>query len=132
MKGSDSMIKIAIDAMGGDYLCQTTVPACMEAVKEYKDLELVLYGDEKQIKPLLTNSERITIVHTEKYVDMGEHNPVSYIRRNKGASLCIAMQSAHDGVAQAVVSAGPTQCVVCGAHLIFLEILASEKSTSQS
>lgn len=52
MKGSDSMIKIAIDAMGGDYLCQTTVPACMEAVKEYKDLELVLYGDEKQIKPL--------------------------------------------------------------------------------
>lgn len=65
MKGSDSMIKIAIDAMGGDYLCQTTVPACMEAVKEYKDLELVLYGDEKQIKPILTNSERITIVHTE-------------------------------------------------------------------
>lgn len=122
MKGSDSMIKIAIDAMGGDYLCQTTVPACMEAVKEYKDLELVLYGDEKQIKPLLTNSERITIVHTEKYVDMGEHNPVSYIRRNKDASLCMAMQSAHDGVAQAVVSAGPTQCVVCGAHLIIRKL----------
>ena len=51
MKGSDSMIKIAIDAMGGDYLCQTTVPACMEAVKEYKDLELVLYGDETYKAP---------------------------------------------------------------------------------
>lgn len=116
------MIKIAIDAMGGDFLCQTTVPACELAIKEFKDLELVLYGDENQIKKYLKNNERITIVHTEKYVDMGEHNPVSYIRNNKDSSLCMAMQAAHDGICQAVVSAGPTQCVVCGAHLIIRKL----------
>lgn len=116
------MIKIAIDAMGGDFLCATTVPACEAAIKEFKDLELVLYGDETQIKKHLKNDERITIVHTDKYVDMGEHNPVSYIRKNKDSSLCMAMQSSHDGQTQAVVSAGPTQCVICGAHLIIRKL----------
>ncbi len=116
------MIKIAVDAMGGDFLCETTVPACMEAVKEFKDLEIVLYGDEEKIKPLLKNSERISIVHTPKYIDMGEHNPVSYIRRNKDASLCMAMQAAHDKEVDAVVSAGPTQCVVVGAHLLIRKL----------
>lgn len=116
------MIKIAVDAMGGDFLCETTVPACMEAVKEFKDLEIVLYGDEEKIKPLLKNNERISIVHTSKYIDMGEHNPVSYIRRNKDASLCMAMQAAHDREVDAVVSAGPTQCVVVGAHLLIRKL----------
>ena len=40
------MIKIAVDANGGDYGVNTTVPAAMEAVKNYKDIEIVLYGDE--------------------------------------------------------------------------------------
>lgn len=112
------MIKIAVDAMGGDYLCETTVPAAMMAVKEFKDIEIILYGDENKIKPLLTNSERITIVHTEKYVDMGEHDPVSYIRNNKDASLCMALAAGKNKEADAVVTAGPTQCVIVGAHLI--------------
>lgn len=112
------MIKIAVDAMGGDYLCETTVPGAMAAVREFKDIEIVLYGDENKIKPLLTNSERISIVHTEKYVDMGEHDPVSYIRKNKDASLCMALEAGHNKEVDAVVSAGPTQCVIVGAHLI--------------
>lgn len=112
------MIKIAVDAMGGDFLCKTTVGGAMEAIKEFKDIEITLYGDKTEIDKYLTNDERITIVHTPKYVDMGEHNPVSYIRRNPDASLCMALKAGHDGEADAVVSAGPTQCVIVGAHMI--------------
>lgn len=112
------MIKIAVDAMGGDFLVETTVPAAMQAIKEFKDIEIVLYGDENKIKPLLSNSERITIVHTEKYVDMGEHDPVSYVRRNKDASLCMALAAGKNNECDAVVTAGPTQVVIVAAHLI--------------
>ena len=43
------MIRIAVDANGGDYGVNTTVPAAMEAVKNFKDIEIVLYGDEEKI-----------------------------------------------------------------------------------
>ncbi len=112
------MIKIAVDAMGGDFLCDTTVKGSMQAIQEFKDIEITLYGDEEKIKPLLTNSERIKVVHTPKYVDMGEHDPVSYIRHNPDASLCMALKAGREKEVDAVVSAGPTQCVIVGAHLI--------------
>ena len=44
------MIKLAIDAMGGDFAPEITVKGAMEAIEEYSDLELVLYGDEEKIK----------------------------------------------------------------------------------
>ena len=67
------MVKIAIDANGGDFGVNTTVKGSMMAVKKIKDLELVLYGDEAKIKPLLTDSTRITIVDTKTTIDMGIH-----------------------------------------------------------
>ncbi len=112
------MIRIGIDANGGDRGVETTVPAAMEAVKEDKDIEIVLFGDENKIKPLLTNSERIKVVHTEKTMPMGEENPMIYIRKNPDASLCMAMAAAKNGEVDAVVTSGPTQGVVMAAHMI--------------
>ena len=121
------MIKIGVDANGGDFGVNTTVPAAMEAVRLFKDIEIVLYGDENKIKPLLKNSERITIVHTEKTLDMGEHDPINAIRKNKDASLCMAMYAAKNGLVDAVVTNGPTQCVVMGAHLIIRRLPQMER-----
>ncbi len=116
------MIKIAVDAMGGDFGCETTVNGSMLAIKKYKDLELVLYGDENEIKKHLTNSQNITIVHTDSCVDMGEKDPVKQIRNNRKSSLVLSMRSAKENETQAVVTAGPTQAVVVGAHLIIKRI----------
>ncbi len=112
------MIKIAVDAMGGDFSCETTVNGSMQAVKKFKDIEIVLYGDENQIKPLLTDSKNISIVHTDSAVDMGEKDPVKQIRNNRKSSLVLALRSAKEGETQAVVTAGPTQAIIVGAHLI--------------
>lgn len=112
------MIKIAIDANGGDKGVNTTVPAAMGAIKEFKDIEIILYGDEDKIKPLLTDSTRITVVDTKVTLSMGEKDPVSAVRRHKDSSLCKAMYAAKNGEVDAVVTNGPTQCVVMAAHLI--------------
>ncbi len=112
------MIKIGVDANGGDFGVNTTVPGAMKAISMFDDIEIVLYGDENKIKPLLTNDERIKIVHTEVTMDMGEHDPINAVRKKKDSSLCMAMYAAKNGEVDAVVTSGPTQCVVMAAHLI--------------
>ena len=111
------MIKIAVDAMGGDFGVNTTVNASMMAVKKFKDIEIVLFGDKTKITPLLTNSERISIVETHEVLDMGEHNPVRAIRTQKDSSMVKALMAGRNKEVDAVVSSGPTQCLIVGAHI---------------
>ena len=115
-------MKIAVDAMGGDFAPKITVEGSMEAIRKYKDIEIVLFGDEGKIKPFLTNKERITIVHTPDYLSMGEKNPVQAVRRGVNYSMFLAMKACKNGECDAVVSAGPTQAVVVASHLIVKRI----------
>lgn len=46
-------MRIAIDAMGGDFAPLETVLGAIEAVKENSQIEVVLVGDEVQIKDIL-------------------------------------------------------------------------------
>ena len=121
------MIRIGIDANGGDKGVEATVPGAMRAVSMFDDIEIVLYGDENKIKPLLTDSTRISIVHTEEVMDMGEKDPVRAVRHGKETSLCKAMYAAKNGEVDAVVTSGPTQCVVIAAHLIIRRLKQMER-----
>lgn len=112
------MIKIAVDAMGGDYGLNTTIPAAMKAVKDFKDIEIVLYGDETKINLLLTNKERISVVNTTQVLDMGEHDAIKAIRNNRDSSMVSALRAGKNKEVDAVVSNGPTQCLIAGAHLV--------------
>lgn len=112
------MIKIAIDAMGGDNAPIEIVKGCNLALDAYPDIELVLFGDEPSIKSLLKNQERVTIVHTTEIISMGEKDPVKAIRNNRDSSMVKALYSAKNGETSAVVSAGPTQALIVGAHLV--------------
>lgn len=121
------MIKIGVDANGGDFGVETTVPAAMDAIKKFDDIEITLYGDENKIKPLLTNSERIKIVHTEKTLSMGEKDPMRAVRREKDSSLCMAMYAAKNDEVDGVVTSGPTQCVVLASHVIIRRLPQMER-----
>ena len=112
------MIKIGLDANGGDFGVNSTVPGAMMAVEKYKDIDIVLYGDEAKIKPLLTNSERITIVDAKDTISMGEEDPFRAVRKGKETSLVKAMTGAKTKEVDAVVTSGPTQAVVMAAHII--------------
>ncbi|XFA99602.1 phosphate acyltransferase PlsX [Candidatus Izemoplasma sp. B36] len=113
------MIKIAVDAMGGDFAPKEQVNGAMLAIKNIKDIEIILYGDTEVIKPLLTNDERITMVHAPYQIPMGEKNPISAIKTNKEtSSMAKALLSLREGTADAVVSSGATQALIAGAHIL--------------
>ena len=116
------MIKIAIDAMGGDHAPKEIVLGTLEALNQFKDIEVLLYGDEAQITQWTDGHERLKIIHTDKYLSMDEEDPVKAFRQNREASMFLAMKAVKDQAAEAVVSAGPTQGLVIGGHFVLKRI----------
>ena len=112
------MIKIAVDAMGGDYAPKEQVEGAMLAIKNIDDIEITLYGDETEIRKYLTNEERITIVQSEGTIDMGEKDPIHAIRSNRNSSMALALSSVRNGDNDGIVSSGATQALIAGAHIL--------------
>jgi glycerol-3-phosphate acyltransferase PlsX len=112
------MIKIAIDAMGGDFAPKEQVEGAMLAVARIPDIELTLYGDEQRINEYLTNSERIRVVHTSSVIQMDEDDPIKAIRNNDQSSIALALSSVRTKENDAVISAGATQALIAGAHIL--------------
>ncbi|MFJ6981401.1 MAG: phosphate acyltransferase, partial [Ligilactobacillus ruminis] len=79
-------MKIAVDAMGGDYAPKTVVEGVERARDEFSDTEYLLFGDEKQINGLLKNKDRITVVHSSEVIGMNDE-PVKAVRKKKDSSL---------------------------------------------
>lgn len=112
------MIKLAVDGMGGDFAPKPIVEGSIEALKKFANIEITIFGDENKMKPYLVEHDRLTVIHTSSYLDMGIEDPIKAYRNDKEASLFLAMRYVKDGHADAVVTAGPTQAVVVGGHLI--------------
>lgn len=112
------MIKIAIDAMGGDFAPKEQVEGAVMAIKNIDDIELTLYGDEVEIRKYLTDETRITIVQSEGVIDMGEKDPIAAIRGNRKSSMALALSSVRSGDNSAIVSSGATQALIAGAHIL--------------
>lgn len=111
------MKRIAIDAMGGDHAPKAIVEGVNKAIAAFSDIEIQLYGDEKQIRQYLTQSNRVSIIHTEEKID-SEDEPVRAIRRKKTASMVLATKAVKNGEADAIVSAGNTGALLAAGVLI--------------
>ncbi len=101
-----SRARIAIDAMGGDHAPAEIVAGTLLAVQEdYGDL--ILVGDETQVRPLLQGrgAEKITFVHAPENVPMDMHASQA-LRISDKTSLGVAVNMVKEGQADAVVSAG--------------------------
>jgi phosphate acyltransferase len=106
-KGVINMMKIAMDAMGGDNAPKEIVIGAQKAIETFSDLEILLVGDEKQIQASLTNKERINILHTEEQI-LATDEPVRAVRRKKTASMVLGATEVKEGRADAFISAGNT------------------------
>ncbi len=121
MKGDvRTMIKIGVDAMGGDYAPKEQVEGVNIALKEMQDIECVLFGDQMAIEEHLNDAhqDRVTIIHTDKTVDMGEKNPIKEMRNNPDSSMALALKALKQGNVDVCVSSGATQALVAGGHMI--------------
>lgn len=106
-------MKIAVDAMGGDFGPRVTVEGAIKASQEYK-IEVLVVGVEDLIKKEVakTNHSRakVAIVNASEAIGMGEG--ILSIRRKKKSSIRIGAQLVKDGEAEAFVSMGNTAAVV--------------------
>lgn len=114
-------IRIAVDAMGGDYAPTEVVHGAVDAIKEHDNITVILVGDRDAIKKELAqyeyHQEQIEIVHTTEVITC-EEAPVEAIRKKKDSSLIVALKMVKKGEADAVISAGSTGAVLVGGQVI--------------
>ena len=125
-------MKIAIDAMGGDYAPEQIVFGSVRAAKKY-GCEIVLVGDEQKIRKVLEEEQgwqdlKISVHHASEVIEMGEH-PGAAIRRKKDASVVVATRLVKDGVCDAVLSAGSTGAAAASALLVLGRIKGIDRPT---
>lgn len=119
-------MKIAIDAMGGDNAPKEIVLGVNKAIKEFTDIEIVLYGKEQEIKQYLEPNPRVDIVHTDEVIE-GTDEPVRAVRRKKNASMVLMAQAVADGKADACISAGNTGALMAAGLFIVGRIEGIER-----
>lgn len=112
-------MKIAVDAMGGDYAPFETVKGAIEAVHVHDSVEVVLVGDTKQIADILEaegelNNPRLSIHHASEVIEMDEHPGVA-LRKKKDASIVVATALVKNKECDAVVAPGSTGAAVAAA-----------------
>lgn len=111
-------MKVVVDAFGGDFAPLEVVEGAILAVKQNKDLTVVLTGDENKIKQILgERTERIEIVDAKDVISNNE-SPTLAIRQKKDSSMVRAfdlLKENNDVVG--LVSAGSTGAVLTGAIL---------------
>ncbi len=108
--------------MGGDFGPEVTVPAAIQALSEFNDIELVLVGDRDTLEQHLsqqgaTDRARLRIVHATQVVEMDE-SPALALRNKKDSSMRVAIDMVKSGQAQACVSAGNTGALMATAKFV--------------
>ena len=117
---------IALDAMGGDHGPTVTVAAAKLALDEFRELELVLVGDQRRLAAEfdqhgLGSNNRIRIHHASEVVDMDDL-PVVALKKKKDSSMRVAINLVKDGTVQACVSAGNTGALMATSKFVLKTI----------
>lgn len=108
-------MRIALDAMGGDFAPGPIVIGAIQAVQENDSLEVVLVGDRDQITAALgthAGRPRLEIFHTTQVVGMDEKPTVLRTKRDSSIARCWELLATRK--VQALVSAGNTGAVAAG------------------
>jgi glycerol-3-phosphate acyltransferase PlsX len=101
-------MKIAVDAMGGDFAPQELVLGAQEFLRSEKDTGLILVGKKSAISEIIPDlPSNCEIYDTDEFVDMGE-SPMQALRKKKNASIAVAARLVKEGKASALLSAGST------------------------
>ena len=104
------IIKIAVDAMGGDGSPKKIIEGINHHFKNNKNTFYQIFGDKGHIEKFITEelpSENFEIVHTKDIVK-GTDSPLEAAKRGKKTSMWLAIQSVKEKKSDVVISAGNT------------------------
>lgn len=125
------LVKVAVDAMGGDNAPSEIVKGAVLAVQEDSRIKVFLVGPEEVLKKELEQypdlGDRLEVVNASEVITNDEA-PVMAVRRKKDSSIVVAMTLVKNGIADAFVSAGSTGAVLVGAQLVVGRIKGVERS----
>jgi len=104
------LIKIAVDAMGGDNSPKKVIDGILFNHQKNKNIFYKIFGNESEIEKLIYNKidkKYYEIIHTNEVVKSTD-SPLEGAKRGKNTSMWLAIQSVKDKKADIVVSAGNT------------------------
>ncbi|MBN2642289.1 MAG: phosphate acyltransferase PlsX [Victivallales bacterium] len=110
-------MKIAVDAMGGDYAPSVVIEGIADAIRQFPEIsELVVVGHQEKIAYYmgrfdLDDHPKITKVHAEEVVEMGDPSTV-VLRSKRNSSMAVCAKLMADKQVDAIVSAGHTGAAV--------------------
>ena len=117
----EKLVKVAVDAMGGDHAPGEVVKGAVDAVNEKNNLKVFLVGKAPRIHEELSKyqykNEQIEVVNAEEEISCDE-SPVEAIRKKKDSSMVVALKMVKDKTADAFVSAGSTGAILVGGQMI--------------
>lgn len=116
------LVKVVVDAMGGDYAPVEPVKAAVEAVKERDDIQVILTGVEDVVQAELKKypdypKDRIQVVNATEVIETAEP-PVFAIRKKKDSSIVVGLKMVKEKKADAFVSSGSTGAVLVGGQVL--------------
>ena len=125
------LVRVAVDAMGGDNAPFVTVKGSVDAVKENSNLKVFLVGQEDDVNAELSKydypKDKIEVVNATEVIEMAEP-PVMAIRKKKDSSIVKAMYMVSHGEADAYVSAGSTGATLVGGQVIVGRLKGVERA----
>ena len=125
------LVRVAVDAMGGDNAPFVTVKGSVDAVKENSNLKVFLVGQEEAVNAELSKydypKDKIEVVNATEVIEMAEP-PVMAIRKKKDSSIVKAMYMVSHGEADAYVSAGSTGATLVGGQVIIGRLKGVERA----
>ena len=104
------LIKIAVDAMGGDNSPKKIIDGILLNHKSNKSVFYKIFGNEPEINKIIENKidkKYYEIIHTNDVV-MSTDSPLEGAKRGKNTSMWLAVQSVKNKESDIVVSAGNT------------------------
>ena len=113
------VIKIAVDAMGGDGSPKKIIDGILHHYESSKDCFYKIFGDIEKIKRLIPEKLKkdcYEIIHTEEVVE-GSDTPLGGAKRGKKTSMWLAVESVKNKDSDIVISAGNTGALLVIAKL---------------
>ena len=110
-------MKIAVDAMGGDYAPREIIKGVELARDKYPGIEFQLYGPLKKIQPLVKNAKRIQFINATQTIKMGDQ-PVRSVLTKRRSSLDLAARAVKEHRADAFLSAGNSGAILAAGLFI--------------
>ena len=127
------LIKIAVDAMGGDGSPKKIIDGIILNHSSNQNNFFKIFGDKNKINPYIDgkiSNEFFEIIHTEKKIESTD-SPLEGAKRGKDTSMWLAIQSVRDKEADIVISAALSLTLWIASHiLVSLPLLAPSKGLS--